>query len=98
MTTLWSEADLAQFNRELDDAGYPAWRREMYETLRRQNCPTYAEARAYKRGHVRLYTEPLRVVKTTPGHVTALGIERIWEMIRRLRKEHTALIAAEKAA
>ena len=92
----WTNSDLEQFNRELDAANMPDWRRDLYIDTRRQNCPTFAEARASIRSHVKLCTTPLRVVRTTPGHLTEYGIKDMWKMICRLRVEHSQLIRQEK--
>lgn len=95
--TYWSNSQLTEWRASIP-TDFPEWRRELYENTRKQNCPTFAEARERLRRDVREFLiTPLRKAPHMPKEwLKPAGICRLKNMIRDKRIEHTALIKQEK--
>ena len=97
--TYWSANDLAEWHSTIP-ANFPDWRRELYEDTRRQNCPTFAEAReTIRKNTTNFLIAPLRKAPQMPADwLKPAGVTRLQDMIRNARIEHTALIRQERNA
>lgn len=101
VTSPWTERQLAEWRASLP-ADWPDWRRSWHEDIRRDFTPTYAECRARLRIHAAAHRITLQVCRSSSGawraragHLTPASL---LATLRRLRREHTALIAAEREA
>ena len=104
VTSPWTERQLAEWRDSLP-ADWPDWRRSWHEDTRRASLPTYAECRARLRIHaaaqcitLHVCRSPSGALEPKEGHLTQAGIEWSLIQLRRLRREHTSLIAAERRA
>lgn len=95
---LWTERSLSKYQTELATQNYPPWRQELHESFRRQNCPTFSEARATVRYEMSLWTKALRTARVIGGHLTERGVTHALGAICRLRAEHSSLIQEEASA
>ena len=95
----WTDAQLAQWRAEIP-ADFPDWRRELWESTRAQNCPTFQEARAAIRYDVRQFMAGVlrKAPSMPPEWLKPKGVVRIRKAICEKRREHSALVRMEREA